>query len=395
MRINLFIFNLLLSKKMFSNLNESINFLNTCRQINIQATLFIIPIGLLGHALTMLVHLQKKYRLNSGNFFMLCLAFIDGLFLLVHLFEDTIRTIKDVYPESVFINFILKINIVDQYGILCRLINYLRNILRFISGYIIVAFTLQRLLIVYVPLLNKFKKRASAWFTFLFITVFALSINVWTLFVFDIQKNETTPYCDINRDWSNEYLIANVFYIFIVLIFPIVLIFLCNTLIIVKTNADDKERSVLVMSNRSNANKKLIRQGRKNALKTSNAFEINSFIEKKRIPKTNQLNYSKRLTRILLIISFSYSFLNLPYVIAWFIYFSNLKLEKPEASRKNFLFSMVQLTEILSLLNYGITFYLYCLSGNFFCDQLKQTFIQAFKFFRFNSNSNSNQPLIV
>lgn len=41
--------------------------------------------GLIGHFLTVLVYSKKKWRKNSGNIYILCLAFFDSLFLITHM----------------------------------------------------------------------------------------------------------------------------------------------------------------------------------------------------------------------------------------------------------------------------------------------------------------------
>ena len=76
--------------------------LDTARKWNIFATLPIIIIGLIGHSLTILVFVQKRFRTNSSNIFLLCLAFNDSLYLINHFFEDTLRTYKDIYVLNAF-----------------------------------------------------------------------------------------------------------------------------------------------------------------------------------------------------------------------------------------------------------------------------------------------------
>lgn len=216
-----------------SKTQKSIDFLDTARKINIFSTIILVTIGLVGHLLTLYVYNQKRYRINSGNIYLVCLAVVDGLFLIVHLFESTIRTIKDAYSQNANINLIIHpLNIVDQNNLACCLINYLRNVLRFMSAYIIVAFTLQRLVLVHKPLFNKFKTKKSAWITFLVILFISLAANSWAPFMFELKKDEPSPYCDVNREWTREYFILNACYMFIVMLLPIVIIFICNLLII-------------------------------------------------------------------------------------------------------------------------------------------------------------------
>ena len=66
--------------------------LETIRKYNVIITIIISFIGLLGHSLTIYVFAQKRFRKNSSNVFLLCLAINDGLYLITHFFEDTIRS---------------------------------------------------------------------------------------------------------------------------------------------------------------------------------------------------------------------------------------------------------------------------------------------------------------
>jgi hypothetical protein len=62
------------------------------RKINIFLSIFIIIIGLIGNLIQAAVFLHKKFRINSSNVYLLILALSDGLFLILHFFEDTLRT---------------------------------------------------------------------------------------------------------------------------------------------------------------------------------------------------------------------------------------------------------------------------------------------------------------
>jgi len=124
------------------------------------------------------------------------ISFIICSNLKIYLFsnaKDTIRTIKDSYSKEINQqSFIHILNIIDRNELACRLINYLRNSFRLISAYIIgfsikllffllhsflisnlllkinqVAFTIQRLFIVYKPLSNNFKSKKVFIFWFI------------------------------------------------------------------------------------------------------------------------------------------------------------------------------------------------------------------------------------
>ena len=152
------------------------------RNINIYATLIVILIGFIGHLLTICVFGQRRFRIKTASVYLFCLAINDSLFLFIHLFEDTLRTFKDIYfddnENNDSIKIITVLNIIDNYRIACKLVNYLRYSLRFISAYIIVAFSIQRLCIIYSS--HKFKTKKSAWLTVLITILCSLISSLWS-----------------------------------------------------------------------------------------------------------------------------------------------------------------------------------------------------------------------
>lgn len=233
------------------------------RKINVYTTLIVIVAGLLGHSFTLALFVRKRYRVNSCHIYLLFLAVIDGSFLILHFFEDSLRTLIDIYSSddhsnktsssySLYrlLNYLKILNITDNHDISCRLINYLRYILRFISAYIIVAFTVQRAVHVYSPLSHRFKSKKTAWKTVATISVISLVINVWVLFFFKINYSDAKKYCDVNREFKQNYFRITVAYIFIIMLVPILTIFVGNFIIILKTLKADTSR--VTLTNNSN-----------------------------------------------------------------------------------------------------------------------------------------------
>ena len=303
---------------------ESVNFLNSSRKINIYMTSIIIIVGLVGNFLTIFVFSQKRFRHNSSHVYLLSLAINDSLFLIIHFFEDTIRTYKDVYWEYMPTSnqLINALNITDHLEITCRLINYSRNVLRFNSAYIVVSFSIQRLSIVYKPLSLRFKTKQSAWNTVLAISLVAFLINSWVPFLFHIQEKEDLgKYCDINKYYKRAYFRLNTIYTALIMSLPMVVILLCNCLIIRKTVKDDSKRSRMHKPSRTEY--KVPISHTKNKLTISNSTKMktkpyyltfNQIINKQTKSSTY---YSKKITIILLFISFSLVILNLPYLVTW------------------------------------------------------------------------------
>lgn len=342
--------------------DKSRSILTISREINIFSTILVIFFGLIGHILTIYVFGQRRFRLKSGSVYLLCLSVNDSLFLIIHLFEDTIRTFKDIYlTEShsrdrltFWINFLNLINITDKHDLLCRLINYLRYTLRFISAYIIVAYTLQRLSLLKTP--YKFRSIRSAWNT-VFLTVWlAFLFNMWVPFLFEIQSDEHgVKYCDMNKTWKHEYFTINVVYICLIMLLPIIIIFISNSIIIYHTIRIDRAEETT---------------DRSCQLETMDSFSVSSrFLSARRI--AFKAKYTSQIARVLILISFSYAFLSLPYFVSWCMFFYEVAFsESANTARENYLFSMLQICEIFFILNYSIHFYLYCASDTIFCTQL-------------------------
>lgn len=120
---------------------KSFSLVENSRKINIFLTMLILAFGLVGNVLIFLVFCQKRFRKNSSNVFLLCLALNDSLFLVIHFFENTIRSIHYVYLigdqnhgeiHKRFSQLIQLLNITDNFDLGCRFINYLRQVISFL-----------------------------------------------------------------------------------------------------------------------------------------------------------------------------------------------------------------------------------------------------------------------
>jgi hypothetical protein len=327
---------------------ENFQFLYSTKLLNIFFTLIITVIGLTGHGLTIHIYCIKKRRLTSQSIYLLCLSINDGLFLIVNFFEDTIRSIQSL-EINYLSSLIEQLNIIDKYNPTCKFINYLRNVLRFVSAYIIVAFTLKRFLIVFPN--NKLKNTQNAtWLTCILILAFSLIINLWTPFFFRIQSDESSRlYCDIEKIFKSEYFLILIVYILMIMFIPISVILISNLLILIQAfKADSKLK--------------------KNQVPESTELVSVTVSSNKNIKKSQDIN---KMSKILLLISFTYAFLNLPYFIMWCLFFKEVAFNQNSLIEKNNLFAGVQITEIFFILNYSIHFYINYLSSSRFRRQLK------------------------
>ncbi len=306
----------------------------------------------------------------------------------LNLVEDTIRTFKVVFIDNgsisrsdTFSQFIKSILIADNYEIPCRLVNFLRYSFRFSSAYLVVALTTHRLLIVMSPALAR---KQSAWLTILFVLSISFLLNIWTFFLFELRDGK---YCDVNITHKNEYFVITIVYIFIVMIFPIFFIFISNSLIINKLSQIKKEKksfrlieltgnSINVMDKHKKNDSQVVSLNGNHELKsipyTESLSQTYYFISGNKLKRVSEYNdASKKMTRLLVRISFSYALFNSPYLIVWLIYFYETAIKQTASEDvKNFLFSVLQICEVIYVLNFCLNFYIYLASNSVFRNQL-------------------------
>lgn len=284
-----------------SNFEKSFNFLDIANKINLFSTILIICIGLIGNLLSLIIYSQSKYRLNSSNVFILILSITDSLFLIIHFFEDTINILEQYY--YIEINFL---NIIDINRESCKIANYLRYVLRSISSFIILAFTIQRYIIVYSPLSSKrFKNKRYAWYTCLITIISSFIMNIWSLFMFDLSNQNKK--CDIIDEWINVYYYISICYFTLTKLLPMLIIVILNCLIIHISKKDDLKRDQYRNVNVTNI---IDTNTRRNAIKNLNQI----------INKNKTINPTSKMSKTLALASFSFVILNLPYVIMWYLF---------------------------------------------------------------------------
>lgn len=113
--------------------------------------------------------------------------------------KDTVRNHFDIY-----INESLDVNAgpFNKYEVACRVINYLHYVFSFNSAYIVVAFTVQRLVLFCRPLSTSFKTKRSAWKTVKIIGVLSLFLNIWVPIFYSSNPKD---YCDIDTNLKSKF----------------------------------------------------------------------------------------------------------------------------------------------------------------------------------------------
>ena len=402
-------------------------FIEQTRHININASLFIIVIGLIGNSFAFLVFMQKKIRSSSTSIYLLCLTTSDSLYLMAHFFEDTLKSYIDHYLNKT--NFVYedcliydpsynathpntwheaynqhianRINIIDRNDFCCRFINFARYFLRFVSAYIIVAFTIQRTRAIRSPFLRKkLESKRLLRSIACVILFFGVSSAVWIPFVLHSQYDSYSrlPQCDIKNEYSSGYFVITNIYIIVIMLIPMIIICICNTISIKTLYNWSKTRKLFLNSSTYKSN--LVRNNSKRYTNEPDnnstlldifndnleqSVEIETNGQQQRAMSVHTLTHQEKKTNIMLIlISFSYVLLDLPYFVSWFIVYYHYDYNKFQhedshklisyATVSNYLIGFINLTEILYLLNFGIHFYIYCGSSKIFRDQFRLIF---------------------
>jgi hypothetical protein len=351
------------------------DFLDYSRKFNILATVFIVLFGLTGNILSIIVFIQKKYTLKAPGIFLLFLAISDSLFLITHFFEDTMRTYFDVYfsndiDEQTFnitqictieiqpldcdnktYKIFKMINIIDQSDLACKLTSFARYTFRLTSASILTAFTIQRAIVIYFPLINRIIDTTnSSWKTLVGILAFSFITCSFIPFLFKLNTaSNGQSYCDTNKNYPTLYFWVTIIYVFLSMIIPIITIFICNTITIIHLLKARNIRYTLT-----------------NQLDDHTSRIYCNVIQQMK---------SQNVTKLLIMISSSYAILNLPYFIIWSIFYlemANNRNKNAEnelfngVSRKNYLYGFMQLAELLNVLNFGLIIFMYCITGQRF-----------------------------
>ena len=238
----------------------------------------------------------------------------------------------------------------------------------------------------------------------LIILIVSIVFNSWSGFLFEIRSDNFYEHCAVKRALSDLYFQINALYIMAIMLLPILIIFLLNSLIIIKTTKEDSNRKMLQSDQVNFIRKNQKINLNKNHLMTntlsvtpisktlSTAINASSLIINidQRVQQSSSIRqqtiqYKKKLTKMLLLTSFSYAFFNLPHLIVWFMYF-----RENNALTRNHLFAGLQITEIFYMANYGLHFYIYCMTGTLFRSQLKNYSRPAKQNIQFISNKKKN-----
>jgi len=135
----------------------------------------------------------------------------------------------------------------------------------------------------------------------------------------------------VNMAWKKEYFRIAVAYIFIIILIPIIIIFICNSLIIYETKKADSKREKLHADLSRIETQTCASTTKREAIhltpvptQNSNLLSVRSRISnlscgssQSNTGKKQIIKNSNKITKMLVLISFSFCLFNLPYFITW------------------------------------------------------------------------------
>ena len=109
----------------------------------------------------------------------------------------------------------------------------------------------------------------------IWIALTSLVLNAFTLFVFQLNKNDNNQeYCDINKKFKYEYFVFNSIYMLFVSLVPSIIITVCNSFIIHRTFQNKLKRKKL-FENDTQFTQFELNDQRKNKIIRKNSFKLN------------------------------------------------------------------------------------------------------------------------
>ena len=373
------------------NLNVIISKISVC------LTVFICLVGIVGNLISLKVFSSTKLPRTSSRTYLITLTLIDSVFLLVHFLDNTCREMVEYFKLD------FPFNITDQKETICRSFALIRSTCRCASPWIIVAFTLERFIVVYFPnytnaISKTYLARRLIYIILIMSVVVSLYSPILSGIILDPTRkliNTTSPYsifvnlfekkpkksieleqmffkrsCDILADYRSLYLYLTLFYTIMVIVLPLVIISVFNTFLILRLyRTTDQWTSAKLKIHEQEMSYKELRD------------------------KKVQIENSK-VTWMLIIISVTFIVLTLPHAVIYFT-ISLSKLKRLFVSRStHVLLLIMKFTELLYLSNHSINFFLYILTRNSFRKMFKEKFY-CFTTKKMYINENENTCLNI
>jgi hypothetical protein len=226
---------------------------------------------------------------------------------------------------------------------------YFRHTLRFAAHWIVVAFTLERLIVVYFPLQTSVLcNPRSARRICLFILIISFLLPFYSFLMSDVNVDEKHHLleCDIMNKFKKSYFYLTIIYGNLTLTFPILIVCIVNILTVRQLLRAGRLRKKQQQQQQLSQTKKV---------DSANNEYVNMIVK-------NQLENDK-VTWMLVVISITFGILNFPYFILWLIVcIISVRGKTPSA----YIESGKMVAEVFHILNYSLYFFLYVISRRSF-----------------------------
>ncbi|XP_048730695.1 neurotensin receptor type 1-like isoform X2 [Ostrea edulis] len=342
---------------------ETDTFLTNARIFYSYFTPGILIVGFLGNLLSLYVFLSRNMRGLSASTYLAALSTSDLLTLMFYVTVEWLRRgLLYLRPE-------IKLTFIDVDGF-CQFQLYMSYMSRFLSAWLVVAFTGERYIGVCHPLKrrNICTKSGTRRIVGSIFVISAVVVLYKPILSAVFVSSDGKHYCTTERDYNFVSFILDSIYAVLITLVPFIIISVLNILIMRR----------LIIRNKRKRECKII---------------------------TEESIIRLEFTIILLAISFCFIGLNIPFFAVWLRNFLHSKyisnVDVLELYTHNFEFwqGVLYITRSIFYINYCINFFLYSITGAYFRREVKMLFtyhsLKRDSYSRCslrNSRSNSHTP---
>ena len=313
------------------HVNEEDPDLQLSIRIVLYCSLLFFLTGMVGNSLSVAVFSSKEMICVSSNIYLLVLAISDTLYLLSVFFTKTLTVARCMY----FVN--VPMDIYNRSTAMCKILQFFLDLFADYSACLIMAFTVERFIAVYMPLKYKdlctlVRAKLTCFIIFAIVSVFIAPYHF--LYIgrpFDYDVCTMLPETD--AIFSNLYIVEAVIF----RVIPVIVIAVLNVQIIIRV-------TMVTM------------------LKRKQKFGQSQINKKKKDDRGMQL------TIMLILVSTSYILVYIP-VLVHFVMWKLQRAKMLVVSDKTMTL-MQNYTHVLYIGGFSINFFLYTLSGRIFREQL-------------------------
>lgn len=335
----------------------------------VYTTPFIFVLGVIGNLLSLTVFMSSNMRRLSASSYLAALSVSDLLVLIFYVLVEWLkRGLVHISPST-------KIDFMDKNGI-CQMLLFLSYALRFLSTWLVTAFTVERYIGVCHPLHRRYIcSLHGSRLIVCGLVVTSCILAAYKPFLSGVRINfDGTNYCTAYKEYQFVSFVLDSAFALLITAVPFLIISVLNLLII-----------------------------RKLFLRRRQFKHIPGQVKLRR-DKRSQMSILMRsensgirleFTVTLFAVSFFFVAFNAPYFIVWFRNFLNSKYLSKELIDNDIEYWRDVLDNFRTIfyMNYSINFFLYSISGRSFRNQLRQLLkcnseLNIF-YSRRNSTSNS------